>query len=93
MYNSQLKIPAHIIPAQVKRETPDYRLTIEGWEYAVTKMPDMNCKHRNCYGRGWTGADSKTRQPMLCKCVGYWELLHEPKGGETEDGPPDENNR
>ena len=89
MGNPQLKIPAHIIPTKPKPETPDYRLNIKGWEYAVTKMPDVNCKRGSCYGRGWTGKQKMTGQPLICACVGYWELLHEPKGGGTEDGPPE----
>ncbi len=78
-----------IIPAVPKRETPDYRLTVEGWEHAVTQMPDIKCKRQSCYGRGWIGKQKKTDQPILCSCVGYWELLHEPKGGGIEDRPPE----
>ena len=82
-------VNAPIIPAKQVLDTPDYRLTIEDWEYAVTKMPDVNCKRGSCYGRGWTGKQKMTGQPLMCACVGYWELLHEPEGGGTEDGPQD----
>ena len=73
-----------IPPARVKQETPDYRLDIDGWEFAVTRMPIINCK-KGCYGRGWTGRHEQTGRPIVCKCVGYWELFHEPKGGTEKE--------
>ena len=82
-------------PAQIKSKTPDCRLKIADmeydgdWEYAVTNMPKANCKRNSCYGRGYTGFNKITKQPIMCSCIGYWELLHEPLGGGTHDGPPE----
>lgn len=74
---------------EIKQDIPlDYRLRIEGWKYAIERMPESNCKAKNCHGRGWIGRQSHTQQPLLCKCVGHWELLHEPGGGGIKDGPP-----
>jgi len=69
----------------------DYRLNIKGWGFKVHRMPNPNCKNSGCYGRGWIGRDSITSQPMLCKCVGRWELIHEPEDGGTEDEPSEHN--
>ncbi len=66
-------------------DTPEYRLDIDGWEYAVTRMPDIKCKYQSCYGRGWTGRQKHTGQPVMCSCVGSWELLNKPKGGIKDD--------
>lgn len=76
-------------PLKIERDVPlDYRLNIDGWEYAVEKMPDSKCR-KNCYGRGWVGKQSITEQPILCSCIGHWNLLHEPGGGGAGDGPPE----
>lgn len=76
------------LPARMEEEPLDYRLEKNGWVYAVKQMPDPKCKRTNCYGRGFTGTNVVNDQPIPCKCVGRWRLLHEPMGGGEEDGPP-----
>jgi hypothetical protein len=68
----------------IKGVTPDYRLTIEGWEYAVARMPKKKCKHTGCHGRGYAGIHGTTKQPILCQCVGYWELLNVPEATTSD---------
>lgn len=72
----------------IEEKPLDYRLNINGWDYAIEQMPEPKCKHTNCCGRGYAGVNIITGQPIPCKCVGRWELLHEPDGGGAEDGPP-----
>lgn len=56
-------------------ETPEERL-MTPWELIVATAKAMNveigdpkkgCKH--CFGRGWTGLDSQTKNPVVCHCV------------------------
>ncbi len=77
-----------LAPANIKQVGLNYRMTAHRWTYKTEKEPDPNCKKAGCCGRGWVGIHTTTRQPMPCDCVGRFDLIHEPGGGGSEDGPP-----
>lgn len=43
----------------------------------VLKNPKPNCP--KCHGRGWTGVDVNTGNPVVCRCVFQKEDLHNPE--------------
>jgi len=83
-------IPGRIQPPKFKKRlTVVDRTSSNGpWIYAVEHDPNPNCKHLGCNGRGYTGRHLIVRYPIMCRCVGGYNLLHEPGGGGSEDGPP-----
>jgi len=76
-----------VIPPYIGQKDLTYRLRVRGFTYKTAKPVDKNCKRTGCHGRGWVGLRGEIKQPMPCTCVGRFDLIHEPGGGGTEDGP------
>jgi len=56
-----------IITGQVFPIQEDDKPLLYSYQIPLTTKPKSNCK--KCYGRGYTGIDSKTKFHIMCTCT------------------------